>query len=54
MGRGDIEIISAFMNEKLDRIYTSDDGFYQTCKALNLNVIKVPYLKYLEMKKKES
>ena len=54
IGRGDIEIISAFMNEKLDRIYTSDDGFYQTCKALNLNVIKVPYLKYLEMKKKES
>src|SRR3989338_633792 len=48
IGRGDIEIISAFMKERLDRIYTSDDGFYQTCKAMGLNVIKVHYPKYLE------
>ena len=50
----DMEIIASFMKEKLDRIYTSDDGFYQTCLELELNAIKKTILDFNEMKKRKS
>ena len=49
IGRGDIEIIASFMKENLDRIYTSDDGFYLTCKELGMNAIKVKLSKFWRM-----
>lgn len=50
IGWGDVEIIATFMKEKLDRIYTSDDGFYLTCKELGMNAIKVTLKKYWKMR----
>jgi predicted nucleic acid-binding protein len=37
IGEGDIEIISNFMKEKVDLIYTSDRAFHETCKDLGLH-----------------
>lgn len=36
IGDSDIEIISHFLKEKVDLVYTSDRAFYETCKALGL------------------
>jgi hypothetical protein len=52
IGDGDLEIIAYFMAGGLDRIYTSDNAFFLTCKVLDLNAIKLKVSDYSVIKLK--
>ncbi|OGJ17367.1 hypothetical protein A3K73_06105 [Candidatus Pacearchaeota archaeon RBG_13_36_9] len=47
IGEPDIKIISCFLNEGVNKVYTLDKGFEATCLELGIDVLKLPreYLK---------
>lgn len=49
IGFPDMKIISCFMGEGMDRVYSSDEAFRETCKKLNLNAPEITLRKYMKM-----
>lgn len=50
IGEPDIKIISCFLNEGINKVYTFDRGFEKTCLKLGMGVLKLPqeYIKKSE------
>ena len=42
IGEPDIKIISCFLNEEINKVYTFDKGFEKTCLKLGMDVLRLP------------
>lgn len=52
IGEEDVEIIAHFLKWKINKVYTSDRAFYETCKILGLISEFIPMSAYFKMKKR--
>ena len=52
IGDEDIEIIANFLKWKINKVYTSDRAFYETCRILGLQANLISMQEYSKMKKR--
>lgn len=52
IGEEDIQIIANFLKWKINKVYTSDRAFYETCKILGLKSRLISISEYFQLKKK--